>query len=163
MFCLPLLHLASTLQASFHRAESRTEQPWISSCVASTAQEIAWCRAAETEDDCVAVKVQPQMARASAGSQLCCTPSVRVVIPCASSGSVCSLAGSEQPCTHVFICCHRAWMQGEPLAQKGEGGLLWWGMGMVTVCAVSGDMDATRRACNALFSWLQMLLGLKSI
>ena len=129
MFCLLLLRLPSTLQASSQRAESRTEQPWISPCAASTAREIAWYRAAEMEDNLVAVKVQPQRARASAGSQLCRAPSVRVVTPCASSDSTCSLAGSEQPCAHMFLCCHGARAQGKPLARWGEGGLLWWGMG----------------------------------
>lgn len=86
----------------FQRAESRTKQPWISSRIASTAQETAWRRAADTEDDLVAAKVQAQMAGALAGSQLCCTSSVHAVTPRACSGSVCSLAGSKQPCTHVF-------------------------------------------------------------
>lgn len=81
MLCLPLLHWASTLQASFQGAESRIAQPRISSYSTATAREMPWCGAAGTENDLAAAKVQPQMARTPAGSQICCRPWVPMVIP----------------------------------------------------------------------------------
>lgn len=104
----------------FQRAESRTKQPWISSRIASTAQEIAWRRAADTEDDLVAAKVQPQMARALAGSQLCCMTSVHAVTP------PCLLRQCLQPGREQATLHPRVYLLPQSLGARWALGALEW-------------------------------------